>query len=110
MLKGVVANIQSVDDLKEFLIKNEGKIELERKGESLNLTLYSKLRAEELKNQSYLYKINIKVEEEKLYNKSYGDERICECGHSYEKHFDSYCNYWAVGCKYCECDDFVEKK
>lgn len=44
------------------------------------------------------------------YNPNYGDDRICECGHSYYRHFDSYENMDAVGCKYCGCFEFKEKK
>lgn len=44
------------------------------------------------------------------YNPNYGDDRICECGHSYYRHFDSYDNMAVVGCKYCECFEFVERK
>lgn len=43
------------------------------------------------------------------YNPEYGDERICECGHSYYRHFDSYDDNAPVGCKYCLCDTFIEK-
>ena len=58
------------------------------------------------KNEPYL-----KVEVKKLeyrYNPEYGDERICKCGHSYYRHFDTYENMSAVGCKYCECNYFVD--
>jgi hypothetical protein len=44
-----------------------------------------------------------------LYNPKYGDDRICECGHPYHRHFDSYENMETVGCKYCECHFFKEK-
>lgn len=44
------------------------------------------------------------------YNPKYGDNRICECGHSYERHFDTYDDMEVVGCKYCECETFVEDK
>jgi len=27
----------------------------------------------------------------------------CECGHAYYRHFDTYDNMRAVGCKYCDC-------
>lgn len=43
---------------------------------------------------------------EKSYNKNYGDDRICKCGHSYYRHFDSYEFMDAIGCKYCNCDTF----
>ena len=40
------------------------------------------------------------------YNKSYGDNKLCTCGHTYERHFDGYEGMAAVGCKYCECGVF----
>lgn len=46
----------------------------------------------------------------KSYNPDYGDERLCECGHTYDRHFDSYDKMRAIGCKYCQCDYFVEQK
>ena len=46
----------------------------------------------------------------KRYNPYYGLERICECGHTYDRHFDSYEDMDAVGCKYCDCFTFKEKK
>lgn len=49
------------------------------------------------------------IDTEAKYNPNYGDERICECGHPYYRHFDTYDNMWAVGCKYCECMTFKEK-
>ena len=42
------------------------------------------------------------------YNPAYGDGRICVCGHSYYRHFDSYEDMEACGCKYCGCFEFVE--
>jgi hypothetical protein len=44
------------------------------------------------------------------YNPNYGDDRICECGHSYYRHFDTYEDMYPCGCKYCGCDEFKEKK
>jgi len=43
------------------------------------------------------------------YNPKYGDNRVCECGHTYYRHFDSYEDMLDVGCKYCPCDTFKEK-
>lgn len=43
------------------------------------------------------------------YNPLYGNERICECGHMYHRHFDSYEGMANVGCKYCGCSHFKEK-
>lgn len=44
------------------------------------------------------------------YNRSYGDNKICACGHAYERHFDSYYNMEPCGCKYCGCSRFVLNK
>lgn len=51
-----------------------------------------------------------KVIKLKYYNPNYGDDRVCICTHTYERHFDSYENMEAVGCKYCMCNHFIEKK
>ena len=42
------------------------------------------------------------------YNPAYGDDRICVCGHVYYRHFDTYEEMEACGCKYCGCFDFKE--
>jgi len=47
---------------------------------------------------------------EKSYNPNYGDNRICECGHLYYRHFDTYEDMLPVGCKYCQCSLFKESK
>lgn len=47
---------------------------------------------------------------EKKYNPKFGDDRMCVCGHPYYRHFDPYENMEAVGCKYCACTTFKEKK
>jgi hypothetical protein len=44
------------------------------------------------------------------YNPNFGDDRLCECGHVYYRHFDSYDDMNACGCKYCSCFEFVESK
>lgn len=46
----------------------------------------------------------------KNYNPNYGDDRLCECDHPYYRHFDTYDDMANVGCKYCECQKFKEKK
>lgn len=43
------------------------------------------------------------------YNPNYGDDRICQCGHPYYRHFDSYENMENIGCKYCCCSEFIEE-
>jgi hypothetical protein len=52
----------------------------------------------------YFKYFNIGVCEIKKYNANYGDDRVCVCGHTYDRHFDYYENYAAVGCKYCGCE------
>jgi len=56
------------------------------------------------------YIVTQKIIEKRKYNPKYGDHKICECGHPYDRHFDGYENMKAVGCKYCDCFDFKEKK
>lgn len=41
------------------------------------------------------------------YNPKYGDDKLCKCGHSYYRHFDSYEGMAPVGCKYCRCREFI---
>lgn len=45
---------------------------------------------------------------ELLYNKDYGDDRMCICGHPYYRHFDPFYDNIAIGCKFCSCDKFEE--
>jgi hypothetical protein len=65
----------------------------------------SKIVIEE-NQEPYIESANIIVEQN--YNPVYGDDRICICGHPYHRHFDSFENMKNVGCKYCDCYDFVE--
>ena len=46
----------------------------------------------------------------RLYNPKYGDNRVCVCGHVYDRHFDPFeePEDAAVGCKYCSCYTFIE--
>ena len=45
------------------------------------------------------------------YDPKFGDDRVCECGHQYYRHFDTWDDMKAVGCKYCGslCYVFKEK-
>lgn len=45
---------------------------------------------------------------QRVYNRNYGDDRVCVCGHTYYRHFDLYEEGLAVGCKYCDCAEFKE--
>lgn len=46
------------------------------------------------------------------YNPEFGDERLCQCGHPYHRHFDDFEDEdeQDVGCKYCRCSTFTENK
>jgi hypothetical protein len=46
----------------------------------------------------------------KPYDPDFGDNKFCECGHPYHRHFDSYDDMAPVGCKYCCCERFLEFK
>lgn len=59
-----------------------------------------------MKQEPYIIREVVQIVRE--YNPEYGDERICECGHSYDRHFDSYEDMEPVGCKYCDCYEFIE--
>ena len=54
------------------------------------------------------YITKIVVAEVREYNPKFGDDRICECEHTYYRHFDSYEKMMVCGCKYCGCNDFKE--
>ena len=54
------------------------------------------------------YKEVVTIETEKKYNPNFGDDKKCKCGHSYYRHFDSYEQMEAIGCKYCGCYNFEE--
>lgn len=59
------------------------------------------------KEKPYLETERIVID--RKYNPNYGDGRICQCGHTYYRHFDSYEGMEPTGCKYCDCYDFVEE-
>jgi hypothetical protein len=62
------------------------------------------------KEEPYIRATVVSVEEQRKYNPNFGDNKICKCGHRYYRHFDSYEEMYACGCKYCQCYDFKEKK
>lgn len=67
----------------------------------------SKNKASKAEEPPYLLTVQATVSQE--YNPNYGDDRMCECGHPYYRHFDSYEDMRAAGCKYCGCWEFKEK-
>jgi hypothetical protein len=56
----------------------------------------------------YLERVETIVVVHREYNPNYGDDRVCQCGHVYYRHFDPYEEMSAVGCKYCGGCEFVE--
>lgn len=46
----------------------------------------------------------------KKHNPYFDQQAPCVCGHPYYRHFDSYEDNEAVGCKYCSCYHFTLKK
>ena len=53
----------------------------------------------------YLLEVDIAY----MFNPAFGLNRMCVCGHTYERHFDSDGSYAPIGCKYCDCYRFVEQ-
>lgn len=43
---------------------------------------------------------------EKHWNPRFDQDAPCVCGHVYYRHFDTWDDMAATGCKYCECHEF----
>lgn len=56
------------------------------------------------------YLFTTEVVTHRHYNPEYGDDRVCICGHPYYRHFDTYDKMEPVGCKYCCCYEFLERR
>jgi hypothetical protein len=95
-------------------LRSEAKLSAEAYAEMKDLvSRYENLRdnrvtIEPVKEEPYL--VSAKVEYDVRYNPKYGDDRTCECGHPYYRHFDTYEDMAPVGCKYCQCSEFVEAR
>lgn len=61
-----------------------------------------------MKQEPYICVEVVTVKTTRHYNPDYGDDRVCQCGHAYYRHFDTYEEMYACGCKYCGCYEFVE--
>lgn len=61
-------------------------------------------------NQNVPYILKYKLKTYRKYNPNFGDDRECECGHPYYRHFDTYDDMDACGCKYCGCGYFTPSK
>lgn len=96
----------SIEKLIKFLQDNKDSLEIKKDffGEI-------KLSINDSKNNLDKPYINeLLITTNRLYNENYGDDRKCKCGHSYYRHFDSYEDMEACGCKYCGCHHFEEDK
>ena len=71
--------------------------------EELFKDLQKQLQENQDISQPYLYSLRL----EKKYNPKYKAEVPCRCGHSYDRHFDAFEEYSAVGCKFCECYEYI---
>jgi hypothetical protein len=52
------------------------------------------------------YLISYDYERVMKYNPEFGDDRPCVCEHAYYRHFDTYEDMYACGCKNCDCYEF----
>lgn len=104
----VVASFAKEEDAKKF---TDGTDMIIQQSKTVHQTVYGEDKEGELigdKTSPYLlFKFSEIVE---AYNPEYGDDRVCECGHTYDRHFDPYDDNAPVGCKYCSCYRFKEKK
>lgn len=60
-----------------------------------------------MQEKPYIEKKRIVVD--RKHNPKYDQNKLCECGHAYHRHFDSYDDMRAIGCKYCDCFTFKRK-
>jgi len=59
-------------------------------------------------SEESMYLIETRTTRLKKYNPKFGDDRRCECGHPYYRHFDWGDEDSGCSCKYCGCNDFLE--
>jgi len=115
ILKGLVRHFteDEVNGFKNQYSTSDPTITIEEAIDGIegNLIPFAILHCEDtLKKVNRPYIVSsIMVEVNHSYNTNYGDNKECECGHSYYRHFDTYEKMEPVGCKYCQCYDFKEK-
>jgi len=51
--------------------------------------------------QVYVGWMPVEVDAPLGYDPTFGDNKMCLCGHPYYRHFDSYDDHAPIGCKYC---------
>lgn len=94
--------------LREEHLMEPDALKVLKRAQATAIENYANRLQEELDFEQPPYIEKTVTETTREYNPNYGDSRRCVCGHPYERHFDSYENNRAVGCKYCTCYDFVE--
>lgn len=99
-------------DSEDVVFTEQGKILLMKEAISCFVEALNKIEtdAPEVEGEQPYILGEPEIEIQRKYNPKYGDDRICECGHTYYRHFDSYEKMYPCGCKYCECGNFKEKK
>lgn len=94
----------SIDEVIKFLKENKDSLKIKK--DYYGATSLSIVDNKNYIDSPYLPELTITIDS--IYNDKYGDNRMCECGHSYYRHFDSYEDMSASGCKYCGCYNFKE--
>ena len=74
--------------------ENENKITINEDSIKDNIIELNKLQ-----NDTDPYLIEYQLIKHKKFNYKYDQNKTCECEHAYYRHFDSYEDYDAVGCK-----------
>tara|TARA_R110000824_G_scaffold12226_7_gene53670 strand:- start:70032 stop:70373 length:342 start_codon:yes stop_codon:yes gene_type:complete len=89
----------------------ERYITLEDHDKYLQLSEDSSPDVEQCKEAIRTLLAQVDVMRAKAYDEDFGDNRLCKCGHTYYRHFDTYEGMSPVGCKYCyyeECEGFSD--
>jgi hypothetical protein len=115
-LKNQLSDKKCNKDLWDSYTKNqiiEGQLEIIDK-----IIEVGSLEIKKIKNNTYIslsskptdpYIESVSLNIDKQWNPNFPQDSICECGHTYDRHFDSYEDMDAIGCKYCQCYDFKLK-
>jgi len=78
-------------------------------------TLVEVGEVQELENREHDFSKSVqnpyieKTEISMAWNPKYDQDALCECGHAYYRHFDTYDDMEPAGCKYCLCFTFKAK-
>jgi len=106
----------TIEDLKkaftdgELYDANELEFDTEGFDTAFDAWLTNVFFKEEESTDEPAYLLTHKMGYEIKYNPKYGNDRVCECGDPYYRHFDTYDDMYPCGCKYCGCGTFKEEK